>query len=98
MHGYFQDLHLGTEICIEAVFDAVHKAAHFILFPSEAFRILSGWIFPQRSSSVHVHESDENVSTSILGEDDLAPTERKTSFHPLNTDARTCQDVITELG
>ncbi|CAO2818380.1 unnamed protein product [Amaranthus hypochondriacus] len=96
--GVIEDLHLGTEICIEAVFDAVHKAAHFILSPSEAFRILSGWIFPQRSSSVHVHELDENVSTSILGEDDLAPTERKTSFHPLNTDARTCQDVITELG
>ncbi|XP_010695732.2 uncharacterized protein LOC104908335 isoform X1 [Beta vulgaris subsp. vulgaris] len=96
--GVIEDLHLAIEICIEAAFDAVHKAAHFLLSPSEAFRIMSGWVFPQQSSTAHAHESVENVPTAVLGEHEPAPTERKTSFHPLNTDARTCQDVITELG
>lgn len=59
---------------------------------------MSGWVFPQQSSTAHAHESVENVPTAVLGEHEPAPTERKTSFHPLNTDARTCQDVITELG
>ncbi|KAL2935496.1 Gastric triacylglycerol lipase [Bienertia sinuspersici] len=94
----FQDLHLGIEICIEAVFDAVHKTAHFLLSPSEAFRILSGWVFPQWSNDAHAHEPAENVLTTVLGEHEPAPSERKASFNPLNTDARTCQDVITELG
>ncbi|XP_021834940.1 uncharacterized protein [Spinacia oleracea] len=96
--GVIEDIHLATEIVIEAVFDAVHKTAHFLLSPSEAFRILSGLIFPQGNSNVHVHEHAENVPTAVLGDHEPAPTERKTPFHPLNTDARTCQDVITEFG
>ncbi|XP_057519963.1 uncharacterized protein LOC130800451 [Amaranthus tricolor] len=96
--GVIEDLHLATEICIEAVFDAVHKAVHLMLSPSEAVKILSEEVFPQWTKNVHVKELVENVSTSVLGEDEPAHTERKISFHPLNTDARTCQDVITELG
>ena len=69
-----------------------------MLSPSEAVKILSEEVFPQWTKNVHVKELVENVSTSVLGEDEPAHTERKISFHPLNTDARTCQDVITELG
>lgn len=69
-----------------------------MLSPSEAVKILSEEAFPQWTNNVHVDELVENVSTSVLGEDEPAPTERKITFHPLNTDARTCQDVITELG
>ncbi|KAH9623245.1 hypothetical protein KSS87_011367 [Heliosperma pusillum] len=98
--GVIEDLHLGTEIFIEAIFDAVHKVAHFLLSPSEAFRVLSGWAFPKQHfpDSADVHESVETVPTAVLGDNEAAPTERKATFHPLNTDARTCQDVITELG
>lgn len=40
-----------------------------------------------------------SVPTDTLSENDPTPRERQTSFyHSLNTDARTCQDVITELG
>lgn len=95
--GVIEDLHLATEIVIEAVFDAVYKTVHFLLSPSEAFRSFSGLFFPQWSSAAH-DESVVNVPTAVLGENEPAPTERKVSFHPLNTDARTCQDVITELG
>ncbi|KAH9605393.1 hypothetical protein KSS87_003374, partial [Heliosperma pusillum] len=92
-------LHLGIEIFIEAIFDAVHKVAHFLLSPSEAFSILSGWAFPPQSCPDHMTcESVETVPTAVLGESEAAPIERKITYHPLNTDARTCQDVITELG
>ncbi|KAA8542681.1 hypothetical protein F0562_023820 [Nyssa sinensis] len=70
--GVIEDLHLAIEIFIEAIFDVVHKAAHFLKHP-----------FPLLPS----------------GTADPTPTERNTSFHQsLNTDARTCQDVITEFG
>lgn len=98
--GVIEDLHLGTEIVIEAIFDAVHKAAHFLLSPAEAFRVLSRRAFPNRSelSSDDGTQDGETVLTATLGENEPTPAERKTTFHPLNTDARTCQDVITELG
>ena len=42
---------------------------------------------------------EESVTTDTLGENDPAPTEQNMTFYQsLNTDARTCQDVITELG
>lgn len=93
-----QDLHLGMEIFIEAVFDVVHKAVHFLLSPSEAF----GKLFKLFSS----HErgivddngvvEDASISSATPGDNGPTPTERNTSS--LNTDSRTCQDVITELG
>lgn len=98
----YQDLHLAIEIFIEAIFDVVHKVAHFILSPSEAFRKLLSWVSSYNGSTGENHDSvlETSVTTSTLGENDPAPTERDTTFHhqSLNTDARTCQDVITELG
>lgn len=94
-----QDLHLGIEICIEAVFDVVHKAAHLLLSPSKAFGTLSRMFSSHDSGVKEDHNVVEaSVSTATLGEDDPKPSERNTSFNQLNTDARTCQDVITELG
>ncbi|PON47873.1 Alpha/Beta hydrolase fold containing protein [Parasponia andersonii] len=99
--GVVEDLHLAIEIFIEAIFDVVHKVAHFLLSPSEAFKVLFQLCFSHNSQSKENHESESEASvpTSTLGENDPSPTERTTSFHQaLNTDARTCQDVITELG
>lgn len=91
--GVIEDLHLAIEVLIEVIFDIFHKAAHFLLSPSKVYRMLLG------SSSSHDHEFDVPVPTSILADADPAPTERQTSFRrSLNTDARTCQDVITEFG
>ncbi|XP_021648860.2 uncharacterized protein LOC110641453 isoform X2 [Hevea brasiliensis] len=98
--GVIEDLHLAIEIFIEAIFDFFHKAAHFLLSPSEVLRVPYRWFSSQSTG----HEdsngmSDTSVPTATLGENDPTPTERKTTFHQsLNTDARTCQDVITELG
>ncbi|XP_028060122.1 uncharacterized protein LOC114263723 isoform X1 [Camellia sinensis] len=101
--GVIEDLHLAIEISIEAIFDIVHKAAHCVLSPSETLKALLGWFSFRTSGSKDTAAGDldpsATVSTATLGEDDPTPTERETTFHQsLNTDARTCQDVITELG
>nr|DAD31714.1 TPA_asm: hypothetical protein HUJ06_010565 [Nelumbo nucifera] len=99
--GVVEDLQLAIEIFIEAIFDIFHKAALCLLSPSEAFRILSKWFSSLNSSIKQVSScgSDTSVPTSTLGENDPTPTERKnTLYQSLNTDARTCQDVITEFG
>ncbi|KAJ4974592.1 hypothetical protein NE237_007766 [Protea cynaroides] len=98
--GVIEDLQLGMEIFIEAIFDVVHKAAHCVLSPSESFRKLSSWFSLRRSiKEVPVSCSETSVPTATLGENDPTPTARETHFRQaMNTDARTCQDVITELG
>ncbi|CAK8579563.1 unnamed protein product [Lathyrus sativus] len=98
--GIIEDIHLALEIFIEAVFDIVHKGVYLLLSPSKAFGKLSR-LFSSHERGV---EDDDNVvnasvSTAMLGENDPTPTERNTDFRQsFSTDARTCQDVITELG
>jgi len=81
------------EIFIEAVFDVIHKSIHILFSPSEAF----GTLFRMFSS----HERRVLVDNDVVEDTTVysAPADRNTSFRSsLNTDARTCQDVITELG
>ncbi|KAG5041690.1 hypothetical protein AAZX31_05G217500 [Glycine max] len=99
--GIIEDLHLATEIFIEAVFDVVHKAIHLLLSPSEAFGTLSRLFSSHERRILVDNDVVEEASTSsdTLGENEPTPTDRNTSYRSsLNTDARTCQDVITELG
>jgi len=102
----FQDLHLAIEIGIEAIFDFFHKATHLLLSPSEAFAILLSWFSSSSRSPKENHGEvayDETVQTATLGDTDPSPTERPVEsptrlYNSMNTDTRTCQDVITELG
>ncbi|XP_027342663.1 lipase 1-like [Abrus precatorius] len=99
--GVIEDLHLAMEIFIEAVFDVVHKAAHLLLSPSEALGTLFRLFSSHERGVVEDNDvfEDASISTATLGENDPTPTARNTNFRQsLNTDARTCQDVITELG
>ncbi|XP_031372367.1 uncharacterized protein LOC116187646 [Punica granatum] len=102
--GVIEDLHLATEIFIESLFDSVHKAAHYILSPLEAISLIWRWIFLSEGSTgddaYYDSSADVSVPTDIIGDHDLTPSECNTPFQHtiLNTDARTCQDVITELG
>lgn len=78
-----------------------HKAAHFLLSPSEVLKAICRWFLSWTSGNEDIHGgvSDTSIPAATLGEGDPAPTETKTTLHnSLNTDARTCQDVITELG
>ncbi|CAL4956387.1 unnamed protein product [Urochloa decumbens] len=93
--GVFEDLHLAIEIFIESVFDIVHKGAHYVLSPSEVWQKLFCWIHGSGRDSSPVVD----VPTANVGSDNPIPTERKAVYrHSLNTDSRTCEDVITELG
>ncbi|KAF6137249.1 hypothetical protein GIB67_036286 [Kingdonia uniflora] len=99
--GVIEDLQLSIEISIEAIFDVVHKAAHILLSPAEAFYRFFRWFSFHESGvkDIPASDLDTSVPTATLGEHDPTPTERQVTFHQsLNTDARTCQDVITELG
>ncbi|KAK7398929.1 hypothetical protein VNO78_10103 [Psophocarpus tetragonolobus] len=99
--GIIEDLHLAMEIFIEDVFYVVHKAIHLLLSPSEAFRTLFR-LFSSHEKPISVYNDvfeDASISPATPGEYDPTPTDTNTSFRSsLNTDARTCQDVITELG
>ncbi|CAE5957852.1 unnamed protein product [Arabidopsis arenosa] len=99
--GVIEDLQLGIEIFIETIFDFFHKAAHLLLSPSETFGIVLSWFSSSSHSSKGTYgdvSDDEIVQTAILGDNDSSPTERRTTTSLYNTDTRTCQDVITELG
>lgn len=84
------------------MFDVVHKAIHLLLSPSEVFDTLIRLFSSHESGNKDDHggvDEDASVSTATLGENDPTLTKRTINFRqPLNTDARTCQDVITELG
>eukprot|EP01018_Ginkgo_biloba_P026016 Gb_31536 [translate_table: standard] len=100
--GVIEDLQLVVEIIIEAAFDFVHKVLHYFLSPLETCRL----VFRRLCMSQRVSKSNDSVGdkavsvqTSILGNLDPTPTVQQTKFQQsLNTDARTCEDVITELG
>ncbi|CAN1788087.1 Lipase member N [Linum perenne] len=99
--GVIEDLHLGIEISIEAVFDFFHKATQVFLSPSKVLKAVYQWVFYDNYSHEDIPSDvlETNVPASTLGDIDPAPRERKaTTQGALNTDARTCQDVITELG
>ncbi|CAH2067157.1 unnamed protein product [Thlaspi arvense] len=100
--GVVEDLHLAIEICIEAIFDFFHKATHLLLSPSEAFAIMLSWFSSPNRSRKENHDDvsdDETVQTATLGDADPSLTERPTRlYNSMNTDTRTCRDVITELG
>ncbi|CAI9786878.1 unnamed protein product [Fraxinus pennsylvanica] len=98
--GVVEDLHLAIEIFIESIFDAVHKVAHCVLSPTDTFRRLLRWL--SHNSNVHTDIPADcvgtRVSTAVLSDNDPTPAETTTFNNSLNTDARTCRDVITELG
>jgi hypothetical protein len=78
-----------------SVFDIVHQGVHYVLSPSEVWQKLFCWIHGSGRGSNYVVD----VPTANVGSDNPAPTEKKTVYrHSLNTDSRTCEDVITELG
>lgn len=83
------------------MFDVVHKAAYCILAPADTIRRVFRWFSSKNNSHQDIPSEDfvASVPTSVLSDNDPTLLERKRTFHnSLNTDARTCQDVITELG
>ncbi|KAI3820960.1 hypothetical protein L1987_08516 [Smallanthus sonchifolius] len=101
--GIIEDLHLGIEIVIETIFDVIHYATRCLLSPLDSLRMLLRCSSSSSSSSgtleIPSNNSDAIVPTATLADSDPTPTQKKTNLSStLNTDARTCRDVITELG
>lgn len=97
--GVIEDIHLGTEIFIEAVFDVVHKATHCLLSPLETFKRLLSWFSSNTSQEIPNDAPNVSIPTTTLGETHPTLEGRSANLRDsLNTDGRTCRDVITELG
>lgn len=98
--GVVEDLHLAIEIFIESIFDAVHKLAHCVLSPTDTLRRLLRWLSHNSDGLTDIPADcvGTHVSTTVLSDNDPTPAETTTFNNSLNTDARTCRDVITELG
>ncbi|WOL11474.1 hypothetical protein Cni_G20237 [Canna indica] len=96
--GVIEDLHLAIEMFIESAFETAHRAAHFLLSPSQIYRKISGWFsLSETGKDSYGSNKEMSVTTDTIGDSDPSPR-RHTLHYSLNTDARTCQDVITELG
>lgn len=96
---FFQDLHLAIEMFIESLFDVVQKAARSAFSPIEAIKSLWGWfLYDIRSCPDSYGRSADSSSPTTMEEIEAEPEIIASFQHSLNTDARTCQDVITELG
>lgn len=89
---------------IESVFEMVQKVARFILSPTEAGNKVYSWLYPTHGNGNGNDEGSDSdteipIPTATVGSKDPMPTKTHISFpNYLNTDSRTCQDVITELG
>lgn len=92
---------MGIEIVIETIFDVIHHVTHCLLSPLESLRKLLRWSYSSNGTT-NINDDDNPdaiVPTTTLAKSDPTPTQKKASVTgALNTDARTCRDVITELG
>lgn len=93
--GIIEDLQLSVELFIERVFDVVRNLIYSGLSPCETVKLLFKWCF---YSNLYEHSQLETVNTATLGAADPTPQKHVKSEQNLNTDARTCEDVITGLG
>lgn len=92
-----QDVQLLVELAIERAFKVVRNIIYLTLSPFETLKLILWWFFlsdptPKASDSEYVEE------TSILEDSDPTHHKHMKRGQDLNTDGRTCQDVITNLG
>ena len=90
----FQDLQLVIQLSIERLFEIVRNYIYYCLSPFQTFKRLLRWLFLSDSNSV----ADDVVDTATLGDSNPAPQKQVKNGRTLNTDGRTCEDVITSLG
>ena len=81
---------------IERVFEVVRYIVHHVLSPFKTLREFIHWAFFRDTS---YNDDRETADMAILGESEPVPLRQKqVPQQPLNTDNRTCQDMITCLG
>ena len=84
------------ELFIERVFDLVRKLLLYGLSPFQTLKLLARKLYFQR---INDGEDDLTVRTATLGDSGPDPKYKKEKKQAaMYTDARSCEDVITELG
>eukprot|EP00252_Welwitschia_mirabilis_P022073 TRINITY_DN5855_c0_g1_i2.p1 TRINITY_DN5855_c0_g1~~TRINITY_DN5855_c0_g1_i2.p1 ORF type:complete len:331 (+),score=54.45 TRINITY_DN5855_c0_g1_i2:149-1141(+) len=99
--GLIEDLQLLIEVAIEIVFDFVSTILHFVLSPFATCRSQFKRLINRQRSHGDETEVANNTDTQNSSSDDAhsGSCPRQTRFQQsLNTDSRTCEDVIKELG
>ena len=91
-----QDLQLVIELFIEHIFEVVRNVVHHVLSPFKTFREFLHWAFFRDTS---YHDYVDTADMIVLGDSHPDPHKQKQVLQqPLNTDNRTCQDIITSFG
>jgi hypothetical protein len=95
--GIIEDLQISIELFIEQVFEVVRNGVHHLLSPFQTLKEVTLWV--RFRDLAQDNMGAEMVDTTILGRDEPVP-QVKVQGHQqtLNTDSRTCGDIITSLG
>jgi hypothetical protein len=90
-------LQILIELFIEQVFEVVRNGVHHLLSPFQTLKEVTLWV--RFRDLAQDNMGAEMVDTTILGSDEPVP-QVKVQGHQqtLNTDSRTCGDIITSLG
>lgn len=93
--GIIEDLQILVELSIERIFDGVRRFIQICFSPLAILNLIFNRFKSNRSVD------DEYVvvgTTSTLGDSDPTPHKQVRRGQTLNTDGRTCEDVISSLG
>lgn len=96
--GIIEDLQILVELSIERIFEVVRRFIQICFSPLAILNL----IFNKFKSNRSVEDDDDNVvvtgTTSLLGDSDPTPHKQVRREQALNTDGRTCEDIISSLG
>ena len=82
------------ELTIERVFEVVRNIIYFSLSPFDTVKLILWWFFLSEPTLAN----GEYVEGAVLGDSDPGLHKQLKRGQDLNTDGRTCEDVITSLG
>jgi len=89
-----QDMQFWAELLIERIFETVRTLIHYFLSPFNTLKLFISWLFFGKVNC----GPDDLVNTSTLGNSNPILQKQARRQQSLNTDERTCEDVITALG
>jgi hypothetical protein len=94
--GIIEDLQILVELSIERIFDGVRRFIQICFSPLAILNL----IFNRFKSNRSVDDEYDVVvgATSTLGDSDPTPHKQVRRGQTLNTDGRTCEDIISSLG
>ena len=96
--GVIEDLQILVELSIERIFDVVRRIIQICFSP---LAILNLIFFNRFKSTPSVGDDDYVVvgtTSTTLGDSDPTPQKQVRRGQTLNTDGRTCEDIISSLG